>query len=585
MKTRFIPRYLAPLLLCGTALADTHTWTGLGGDGNWTNIANWYANYRPYDGEASISLVFPNGASRPTSTCNIAGLSVGDIILNGSGYSLNGNSPITLIGAGNSLYSAGVNNIFGIPLVLASVNLNFGQGPGASLRMTNVISGSGGFKKIGKGDLYLEGISDNTFTGSTTVLGGTLHLKKDSTRACFSGPLIIGDTAGNAVGGGLPDSIVMMEGEQQMAFGTPVTVNPDGKFALGTHSAAISSLTMVGNGLIDSTGTAATLTIFGNIICAVNPMAPTVITYATINPNLSLGGATRTITTDSDLSLAGNISSGGGNAGIIKNGLQNLSILGNCTYTGDTIINQGWLTIYGTSPASNIYMKPGTEITGSATVGAVQCIGTVLRPSIDNPPGAPPVNLTTKNVSLDKDSTFDLFIDDAMVGTQSLLTVLGTVNLGGCELKSEIEFSAIVNPAVGSELRIINNDLADPVVGSFKDLPEGASFKFSGRRWTITYKGGDGNDVVLTLASGQLPFSLDKIALGSGSGGFSTVLTGNGTPGITYLCQSSPDLNVWTDMGLVGNNNGNLIRFANHFPSNPKYFYRFVQPGGGPGKK
>lgn len=580
MKTHFVSRCLAPLLICGTAQAANHNWNGLGASDNWSSVTNWSSNGAPYANESGpITLVFPSGVSRPQNICNIAGLTVEAIILNGSSYKLTGSTPINLTGAGNSLYSAGINNFISIPLVLNSAKLNFGQGTNAGLRVYSVISGSGGFKKIGRGDLYLEGANDNTFTGTTTVLGGILHLAKQSSRACFSGPLVIGDTAGSSVGGGV-DSTVRMEGEQQMPFSTPVTVNPDGVFDMGSHSAAIGSLTLIGNGEVESSGVSATLTVFGNVTSA-NLVDPNGYAVASVRPHLSLGGATRTFTTDSYLSFYGNISSGGGNAGIIKNGAKTLHFDGNNTYTGDTIINEGRFSIYGTSPSSNIYMKAGTQIISAATVGAVACIASAFEPVIYINSGVPPVNMTTKNLSLDKASTFVAFIDGAMVGTQSLLTVLGTVNLGGCELKGELEITATYNPAIGTKFILVNNNLADPIAGTFNDLPEGSSFKFCGRRWTITYKGGDGNDVVLTLNSGQLPLSLDKIALGSG--GNWTILTGNGTPGdFTYRMQSSPDLKVWTDEGSIGNSNGNLTAFVNDFPSHTKYFYRFLKPATGP---
>ncbi len=57
-------------------------------------------------------------------------------------------------------------------------------------------------------------------------------------------------------------------------------------------------------------------------------------------------------------------------------------------------------------------------------------------------------------------------------------------------------------PNIGDSFLIIDNDLTDPIVGTFKDLPEGAMFDetFDGDifKFQITYIGGDGNDVVLT---------------------------------------------------------------------------------------
>src|SRR5205085_700669 len=54
-------------------------------------------------------------------------------------------------------------------------------------------------------------------------------------------------------------------------------------------------------------------------------------------------------------------------------------------------------------------------------------------------------------------------------------------------------------PAPGDHFIIVNNDDADPVSGTFAGLPEGGVFSVGGAHFSITYQGGDGNDVVLTF--------------------------------------------------------------------------------------
>jgi fibronectin-binding autotransporter adhesin len=56
-------------------------------------------------------------------------------------------------------------------------------------------------------------------------------------------------------------------------------------------------------------------------------------------------------------------------------------------------------------------------------------------------------------------------------------------------------------PAAGQTYTIISNDAADPVTGTFTGLAEGATFNLNGNVFKISYKGGDGNDVVLTVVS------------------------------------------------------------------------------------
>lgn len=54
-------------------------------------------------------------------------------------------------------------------------------------------------------------------------------------------------------------------------------------------------------------------------------------------------------------------------------------------------------------------------------------------------------------------------------------------------------------PKQGQTFTIIDNQGTQAVQGTFKDLPEGATFDQNGITFKITYKGGDGNDVVLTV--------------------------------------------------------------------------------------
>ena len=53
---------------------------------------------------------------------------------------------------------------------------------------------------------------------------------------------------------------------------------------------------------------------------------------------------------------------------------------------------------------------------------------------------------------------------------------------------------------------LIANDGTDPVTGTFDGLGEGDAVSFGGFTGTITYTGGDGNDVSLLGAPTQRPF-------------------------------------------------------------------------------
>ncbi|MCO6044129.1 hypothetical protein NG895_09435, partial [Aeoliella sp. ICT_H6.2] len=77
------------------------------------------------------------------------------------------------------------------------------------------------------------------------------------------------------------------------------------------------------------------------------------------------------------------------------------------------------------------------------------------------------------------------------------LKVNGTVEIAG-----DLDVTLGYSPAVGDSFTILDNDnlggIADPIVGTFNGLSEGGILAVGTDYFSITYEGGDGNDIVLT---------------------------------------------------------------------------------------
>ncbi len=82
-------------------------------------------------------------------------------------------------------------------------------------------------------------------------------------------------------------------------------------------------------------------------------------------------------------------------------------------------------------------------------------------------------------------------------GGYDQISVNGKVVLGGATL--EVSLLDTFVPKAGNTFTIIDNDGVDAVVGTFAGLSEGATFAVGGATFSITYVGGDGNDVVLNV--------------------------------------------------------------------------------------
>jgi hypothetical protein len=94
---------------------------------------------------------------------------------------------------------------------------------------------------------------------------------------------------------------------------------------------------------------------------------------------------------------------------------------------------------------------------------------------------------------------------DAEIGGSTACTgydqmqVTGTVDVTGGTLNTTLYNN--YKPKAGEKYTIIDNDSNDAVTGTFSGLAEGATFNLSGNVFKISYVGGDGNDVVLSVVS------------------------------------------------------------------------------------
>jgi autotransporter-associated beta strand protein len=157
-------------------------------------------------------------------------------------------------------------------------------------------------------------------------------------------------------------------------------------------------------------------------------------------------------------------------------------------YAGATQINAGTLQVNGKNTNSPVTIAGGT-LSGSGTVA------TVTMNSGNLSPGAPIGIFNTGNLSF-SGGTFSAKLDSTFVYSQANVT--GTVTLGS---NTTLTLSPTFTPSSGNTFTIINNDGTDAISGTFKGLAEGAKVNVNGIDYTISYKGGTGNDVVLTAQS------------------------------------------------------------------------------------
>jgi len=130
-----------------------------------------------------------------------------------------------------------------------------------------------------------------------------------------------------------------------------------------------------------------------------------------------------------------------------------------------------------------------------AGTGAIQGPGAVnLSGTAQTRPGTSPGQLTFGG-ALTQTGTYFAELNGITPGTQyDQLVAQGNVTVGGT-----LTVSLGFVPPVGTVFRIIDKTSAGAVVGAFGGMPQGHIFTVNGVQLQISYTGGDGNDVTLTV--------------------------------------------------------------------------------------
>jgi autotransporter-associated beta strand protein len=345
-------------------------------------------------------------------------------------------------------------------ILLGSRTLTINQSvPGT---FAGTIEGAGNVVKTGAEALTFDGPNANTYTGTTTVQAGRLALQKPVSVTSIAGPLV--------VSGG---TVAVTVNDEQISNRAPVTVNAPGVLDLAGHKEQIRSLAgdgqvVLGTGTLSLTNSEST-------------------TFAgTFNGDRAMGG-------QSAEAYVRVFFVGG-----------TLTLTGNSTLNDQLVIGAGTLVLDGRLNGAGVQVSGGI-LAGSGTVLSTNGINTFVSMIVVSESGivAPgpadggPGILHGDAMQFRENTRLEVDLNGPAPGTgYDQLDLTSNLALLGADV--ELVARRSFDPPKGTSFTIVNMAAGKTVDGTFGGLAEGATLDIAGQKFGITYRGGDGNDVVLT---------------------------------------------------------------------------------------
>lgn len=512
----------------GVPGSNASTWSATPASGNWSTGSNWVEGTIP----ASPSMLTFSSTADSVLTNDITGLQVSRMLFDttAGAYTISGDTlKLKTDLVNNSMNTQNINTPIAIDSLVNVISASGGA------RFTNTVSGSGSVMKTGSGILQLSS-GLNTYSGNT-IINGAIAIAGTGT-----------GTSGAPTAGPLGTGKVMMNGGTLWSGDSTATLYNDIVVAAGmtSHLTQTSSpinlyghLTGSGTFWEDGndypgvnlygdnsgfTGTfVAALRSGKNRVRFEVPESGSANAYWNLDANgidcigvlfktgtlnfgalsgrgyfRNDGGGTPAISIG-----ALNLSTGFGGTingyfDIIKVGTGTLTFTGNHTYGGTTTVTNGTFLLMNNS-TTGTFTSPvivqggafgGTGRTlASVTVGTGTGTGASLQPGN----GGIGTFTSTAGLAMNPDATYN--VELSILNTTSDKISASGVTLNNPKLAvTGIDSGALASAA---NLVIIDNSSANAVTGAFKNLPELGLVQVKGYNFRITYKGGDGNDVVL----------------------------------------------------------------------------------------
>ena len=485
--------------LPGFARAESATWKQSPANGNWFNLGNWTPTTIP-DGSTEIatfktsnvtdvtlhpspsgsdlldSIIFQNGASAFTirpQYLDIGGAGISNLSGRNQNFVNDVYQNLFLVGSrlifsGNA--TAGTqctytNNPGAIPNTNAcDVIFVDDANAGSSLFINNASATS---DSTSAGNVFFE---NNASASQATIInhGGTGSALSGATvffdsSTADAATIIVNGSTGSTIGG-----VLAFDNDSTGGTST-VQLNGNATLTLGNHNRPGVTI-----GSLEGDGIAL--------------LAPN---------NLTIG------TNNSSHTFSGLIADGEGFSGgsLSKVGTGTLTLTGANSYTGGTTVRSGTLMLgnrRGSATGTGSVAVRGGTLAGSGHIdGSLQVRSNA--PSAQLAPGTPSKSGVLEiggTLTMQQNSVYQFGLFLSPPASSRVSTV-------GVSLGRGASFALVTKGSgqlpLGTVLSVIDNLSATPIAGTFANLADGTVLSVAGNNFVVSYEGGDGNDLTLTV--------------------------------------------------------------------------------------
>ena len=201
--------------------------------------------------------------------------------------------------------------------------------------------------------------------------------------------------------------------------------------------------------------------------------------------------------------FSGFIEDNGSGGSLTKIGNGMLVLNGENTYSGGTVIKGGKLVINNTTGSGTgsgpVEVSAG-QLGGGGIIGGDVTVGDGSRRPATLSPGESGHRCDTLTIqstlTFQSDAIYKFNLKSSTAESDSVVANGVTINSAAL-----FEFTGVGHRRllIGTIFIVIDNISANPIAGTFSNLPDQSTFIINGNKYQVSYQGGDGNDLTLTV--------------------------------------------------------------------------------------